>query len=249
MNNLNQVVYKYVNGKSTSWADSTIHTAYAKLCVVDSQGLEPERLYTALKTRGLSDYTIKSYFILAQCFEEETKKTSKIREWLQNHKLKFKNCYKKKLRSLTEEQFDAALKAAPLHLYNFLVLMGKAGLRKSEAFNVSWSDIKDGMLEVRAGKGGKQRFVPFDRKWLRGDTGEVGVVVVKNLQYAKFFSESLTGFTPHDCRVYYATKVVNIVGMSIEDARDLLGHSDIKTTAKYLRASKDKQHRLIMENF
>jgi integrase len=123
--------------------------------------------------------------------------------------------------------------------------MGKGGLRKSEALNANWSDLNDDNLEVKSGKGGKQRFVPFKTEWLLQTHGTS--IVTKDLPYWNFFRSVCTEFTPHDFRSYYANRVVNMPGMSIEDARVLLGHETIETTAKYLRADKDRQRKLILE--
>ena len=249
MKNLDQELLSYVETKRGSWSRSTIDTAYFKLRTIASAGLEPQVLIKTLRLKGLSPYSIKTYFILASQFEEATKKTSKIRQWMSANRLVFKNVYKKKERSMSDEQFEALLKKAETNdIYNFLILMGKAGLRKSEAFAVSFRDLKDDRIEVVSGKGGKQRFVPFSREWLKRSNDLLNQTILpKNLPYQKFFDE--TEFTPHDLRAYYATKVANIQGMSVEDARDLLGHEDIRTTAKYLRANKNRQQTLIMENF
>lgn len=247
MKNSDQEILNYVDSKRGSWSSSTIDTAFYKLRTITDSGLAPKTLYASLKSKGLSPYSIKTYFILASQFEEAVKKTSKIRQWMSANRLSFKNVYKKKERAISDEQFEGLLAKAEgisFDLYNFLVLMGKAGLRKAEAFKVKFSNVKNNSLEVESGKGGKQRFVPFNQEWLLPTTFDI---LPKNLSYQKFFDE--TEFTPHDLRAYYATKICNILGMSIEDSRVLLGHEDIRTTSKYLRADKDRQHRLIMENF
>lgn len=246
MKNLNQELESYIDGKSGLWSPSTLFTAHSKLRTILSCGLRPDSLYKRLNERGYSRYTIKTYFTLAQQFESETKKTTIIKSWIEHNRRYFKNCYKKKERKMTDEQFKSFLeKAVDPYLYNFLVLMGKGGLRKSEALAMTWDKIKDDRLEVESGKGGKQRFVPFSKRWLVNIKGS-GAVIPSNLYYWPFFR--LIGFTPHDFRSFYATKVVNIPGMSIEDARELLGHEDIKTTAKYLRADRDRQQKLVLEN-
>lgn len=247
MKNLEQELESYIDGKAGVWSPTTLLTASSKLRTIISGGFRPDSLYERLSEAGYSRYSIKTYFTLAKQFETETYKTSTFKTWIEGNRRHFKNCYKKKERSITTEQFDSFLAKAPNdNIYNFLVLMGRGGLRKSEAFKTSWDKIKETRLEVESGKGGKQRFIPFLRTWLK-DPETTGSVLPLNLNYWSFFKS--IGFTPHDFRAYYATKVVNIPGMSIEDARELLGHEDIKTTAKYLRADKDRQQKLVMENF
>lgn len=260
MISLNQEIFKYVEQKGSRlvdgvritgpWADSTVSTNYGKLCTIDSIGWDnPEKVYTTLASKNFSKYTIQAYFWIGCVYEEEVKKTKKFRKWLHSNRHTFKNCYKKKSKRVLEDQFTEFLNKCPTSdLHNFVVLMGKAGLRKSEALAARWEHISQDQLEVPNGKGGKQRFVPFNKEWLK-DVKEQGPVVPAKLNYWKFFNDNFEGFTPHDFRSYYATKIVNIHGMSIEDARDLLGHDDIKTTAKYLRVNKERQKTLVMENF
>lgn len=251
MNNLDQEVNNFVLSKSGSWADSTISTAYHKLRIVNKIGLNPQILWETLSKEGYGKYSISSYFILARSFEEATKKTKKIRLWMQDNRIKFKNAYQKKEKSMTSEQYEKFLSLSPnSDIYNFLVLIGKAGLRKSEALKVKWTDINNGLLHVTSGKGGKSRYVPFDNNWLKYDFESVDVQILpENLVYWKFFKDVCGEFTPHDFRCFYANKIVNMTGANLEDCRDLLGHSDISSTAKYLRVDRNRQHKLVMEAF
>ncbi len=249
MKSLQQEILSYVSSKTGVWSDSTISTVYSKLITVLSTGLQPDQLYKKLSSEGYSRYTIKMYFTLAQQYEADCYGTTRFQTWTQSNRLKFKNAYKKKVNSITDEQYASFLVKALEHstdMYNLLILLGKAGLRKGEALGLTRDFIKDNQLEVRDGKGQKQRFIPFNSQWLLGDAS---VIVSATMPYWKFFKDHCEGFTPHDFRAYYATKIVNLPGMSIEDARDLLGHNDIKTTARYLRANKERRTKLIMENF
>lgn len=252
MSNLEQELSDYVDRREGTWAATTLHTAYFKLRTCLYLGLEPDSLYARLETTGHAPYTIKTYFILARDFEEETKGTQKIRHWMRSHRLRFKNCYKKKSYKVTDIEFQSYLNRASSRpsLYNFLMLTGRAGLRKSEALDVKWSDINNGCLEVVAGKGGKQRFIPFNRAWLKNPEGKTtGLIlpVTFNAQYLLFKIKS--NASPHDFRSYFAEKIVNSPGMTVEDARDLLGHTDIRSTAQYLRANQERQHKAVMEMF
>jgi len=243
MKNLNREILNYVANKRGAWSPSTIDTAYYKLCTIASIGLEPSSIWSTLNSEGYSRYTIKTYFILAAQFEKHVKKTTKIFDWMQSNRLNFQNVYKTKTKSMTVETYENLLSEAfNVEVYNFLILTGKAGLRKSEALNAKWEDIKNGELEVSSGKGNKQRFIPVDKAWFR-DAKEEGQILPFNFLYKGDF------YTPHDFRSFYADRVVNMPGMSIEDARDLLGHTDIRSTVKYLRINKERRARLIRENF
>jgi hypothetical protein len=111
MNNSEREIYKYVGTKRGSWSPSTIDTVSAKLVTINRLGLEPQRLYSRLMENGYGRYTIQTYFVLARDFEEQTKKTSRIRKWMQDNRLCFKNSYKKKEKRMTEEQFEKPVKS------------------------------------------------------------------------------------------------------------------------------------------
>lgn len=250
MNNLEQELSDYVDRREGSWSPTTSRTVYFKLRTCLDLGLDPHRLYHKLLRRSYSPYTIKTYFILARSFEEEVLGTHSFKVWMSGNRLRFKNVYKKKTRKVNDIEYQGFLKNASTdHLYNFLILTGRGGLRKMEALSAKWSDINGDRLEIRDGKGGKQRFVPFDKSWLRSSSNGYDLIlpVTFNAQYS--FKKAGVNATPHDFRSYYAEKIVNNGGMSIEDARDLLGHSDINTTAQYLRASQEKQQKAVMEMF
>lgn len=251
MNNLDREVSDFILSRAGSWSDSTCTTAYHKLRVINKIGLNPQVLFETLQKEGYKKYTISTYFILARTFEEQTRKTTKIRKWMQDHRLQFKNAYKKKEKSMTSEQFNQILQKAEdtPRLYNFLILIGKAGLRKAEAFNVKWVDIKNDLLIVQNGKGGKYRTIPFKREWLKVTYSDYVAFRGNSYQIQLFFTTKCGDLTPHDFRSYYANVIVNQPGANLEDCRDLLGHANISSTAVYLRRDKDRQHKLVMEAF
>lgn len=250
MSNFKQELSNYICSKHKIWAETTSKSAFHKLMTIHENGgfKDPGAVFNSLSFKGYGPYSIKTYFILARQFETEVHRTARFKQWMAQNKKVFKNAYKRKNLALTENQFVSFLKEAPSKdLANFLILMAKGGLRKMEALKAEWAHLKNGELEIPSGKGGKQRFVPFNKDWLLPTKSLT--ILPPSLVYWKFFKEKLSPFTPHDFRSYYATKVVNIPGMSIEDARQLLGHENIETTARYLRANKEKQSKLILENF
>jgi integrase len=249
MKNLSQAVDNYLKRKIGSWEETTIRTVRAKLLTAGEIGFDGAKLYHHLKSNNYSSYTIKVYFVLAREFERYVLKTSHLMSWMKENRLLFKHCYKKKIKSMSDDQYGYFLKLAEGHsdeMYNFVLLLGRAGLRLSEALGIKRSAIKDDIVNIESGKGQKQRFVPFKESWLKGNAE---VVVPTNLNFRAFFNESFEGFTPHDFRSYYANKVGAIPTMSLENLRKLLGHNDIRSTAVYLRSDLTKAHKLIMENF
>jgi integrase/recombinase XerD len=169
-----------------------------------------------------------------------------------------------------------ALKAQPntkcatgLRNRAILEVMHRAGLRVSEVVKLRRRDIrwpdpehqKPGYLEVRGGKGGKDRTVPIDdatvtwlRAWdgarLRGEAffntvkagpqgsprgGPVMPLYLQQLVKRLAHEAKLDRpdrVTPHVLRHTYATELLE-EGFNIREVQELLGHSDVGTTMIY----------------
>lgn len=233
MKNLKQEIFRYVDNKRGSWSDSTISSAYSKLCTVDSIGWEPSKVYKELSSQGYSSYTIQTYFWIAKSFEEQVKKTRSFHKWLKDNRLRFKNCYKEKTKRISREEFEAFLTiASEGPLRDLLILLGRFGLRKSEAFNAKWEDFQDGRFCVQAGKGNKQRFLPRQwSQWLNNE-GKSGFILPRSFN----FSDFIKPFTPHDFRHYAVTSWINDDKLNLKQAAVLAGHASILTTARYIKA-------------
>lgn len=135
-------------------------------------------------------------------------------------------------------------------------VLGRAGLRNAEARHLRPSHIRwsDGLLEVRCGKGGRDRNVPFDeetRGWLRAwsserpdgpwffgtlDGGKLSgrylQAMVKRLARRALGDERGDDVTPHVLRHTYATNKLD-EGLTIREVQHLLGHADVSTTQIY----------------
>lgn len=230
MKNLNQEIFSYVDSKSGSWAQSTIHTAYAKLCTISELGFEPESLYKKLKTAGYSPYTIKTYFILAASYQKTKFNNQKIQTWMQSNRLYFKNSYKEKTKQITKSEYEKFLKESKSDsFYNFLILTGRFGLRKTEVFNVKWEDFSHSGLWVN-GKGNKQRFIPLSISILK-NVKQQGFIIPSDLKYQDFIKP----FTAHDLRSYAITSWGKQNNLSIKEAQIVAGHESILTTSRYIR--------------
>ena len=150
----------------------------------------------------------------------------------------------------------------PTGLRNRVVLevLAYAGLRVSEVVALRGGDIAwdSRMLEVRGGKGGKDRVVPLRQGtvgWLtawqacrvnRGLTGTAtffctlkgGPLSVRYLQQMvkrmakRAGLEQAASVTPHTLRHTYATGLLDD-GFNIREVQLLLGHSSVATTQIY----------------
>ena len=163
----------------------------------------------------------------------------------------------KSLRVLTYDEYRHLIQAVAeidSVVGAYLVMFGETGMRKSEGLRLRWDDIHQtgsGRYKVIMGttKGGKVRSVPLSElalKWLNGlirFIGERHVFVDPVTRKAwkdprgPFFKGRKTvgldwvGF--HDLRHFRATQWL-IKGVDVVTVKELLGHSDVQTTMRYL---------------
>jgi site-specific recombinase XerD len=155
--------------------------------------------------------------------------------------------------TLLATQMDARERAV-------IMLILDSGLRLSEAANLELGDLdlERRVAHVRCGKGDKERYVVFGEDtcgaleaWLSQRYASFGEKAVFIGLQGKLTSMGLyklikrvaerAGITlhPHMLRHTFATSYLD-AGGSIVDLRDLLGHTDIKTTTIYLGVSLDR---------
>ena len=142
----------------------------------------------------------------------------------------------------------------PTGLRNRAVLeaMYRGGLRVSEVTKLQPGHVRwqDGILEVRNGKGGKDRNVPFGPElggWLqawseRRPKGRYFFSTLKGGRMSVRYIEAvverlarkarLSHCTPHVLRHSYATELLD-EGFTIRQVQVLLGHSSVATTQVY----------------
>lgn len=124
-------------------------------------------------------------------------------------------------------------------------LLAMTGLRISEAVQVTRKDIANRRMEVHC-KGDKYRKVDFPKK-LRDDIlpylGEGPVLTMKTgtlrsmlKEYGRKYGVPLEVMHPHEFRAFFARNVYEKT-KDLRLVQGLLGHSNLKTTMRYLRAS------------
>jgi integrase/recombinase XerD len=154
-----------------------------------------------------------------------------------------------------------------------IALMLATGLRRSEvvAINVDDYNSRTGLLNIHQGKGNKQRCAYLNseslaliRQWrkLRGnDAGPLFNPVSKS---GTILHKSLTGqsvydiiqqraeqaqfgnLRPHDLRRTFVTHLLE-AGVDLNTTRQLAGHSDIQTTARYDFRSEKAQKKAVQQ--
>lgn len=122
-----------------------------------------------------------------------------------------------------------------------------SGLRRSELLNLKCQDVKEGYLFVYHGKGDKDRAAPIPAVLSREiytyihtqgyEPSErlfrMGPQRLDELVRGYARQAGIDDLTPHSLRHYFATRLLEL-GVDIKRVQELLGHSDIKTTAVYL---------------
>ncbi len=149
-----------------------------------------------------------------------------------------------------------------------IALMLATGLRRSEVVAISMSDLKSktGLLNIHSGKGGKQRIAYLNtesrllmRHWrkLRGEQAgylfnpisKSGSVLDRPLASQSVYDivcqraerAKIDTVRPHDLRRTFVTQLLES-GVDLNTTRQLAGHQDIQTTARYdFRSSKTQQ--------
>lgn len=128
------------------------------------------------------------------------------------------------------------------------VVLLNTGLRVSELCDLKFSDIKNGVITVRWGKGAKRREVPMNEQaraalemWLQVRKSDSEYIFVTQgrmtRQLVQFHLSELgkrLGFrlTPHLLRHTFGKRLAD-KGIPLDRIAKLMGHSDINTTAIY----------------
>jgi integrase/recombinase XerD len=122
-----------------------------------------------------------------------------------------------------------------------------SGLRRSELLALKCRDVKEGYLFVYGGKGDKDRVAPIPKKlsleildyvcmYGLGPSDRlfpIGKAWLDTLVKGYALKAGIDDLTPHSLRHYFATRLLEL-GADLRSLQELLGHSDISTTAIYL---------------
>ncbi|AMB86677.1 integrase [Pseudomonas agarici] len=138
------------------------------------------------------------------------------------------------------------------HLEPLVMLSINTGVRRGEAFNLTWTDVdlKNKLITVEGdtSKSGQTRHIPLNRealetltKWKEQGGGKGFVFPGQSGSRLDNVKKSWSGlltlakverFRWHDLRHTFASKLV-MAGVPLNTVRDLLGHADIKMTLRY----------------
>ncbi len=186
------------------------------------------------------------------------------KEWTDN-KLKIKQLKipKQLPKFLTNDEIEEALKN--IDSDNWLALRDKAlilflyatGLRVSEAMDAKKSDIEEGWIRVRSGKGDKERLVPIampalnalnDYLFKRPHTSDYLFINSRRGRLSRISAFHITkkylNVSPHVLRHSFATSLI-LGGADLRVVQELLGHSSMLTTQIYTHIQKENLYETV----
>lgn len=145
------------------------------------------------------------------------------------------------------KEFGLKLTVA-IRVHSIAIFLLNTGLRVSELCDLCLGDIKNGVITVRWGKGGKRREIPINEQakaaldtWLKVRQSNTDYVFVTDgrmsRQVVQWHLAQLGKrldfrLTPHLLRHTFGKNLVD-KGVSLDRVAKLMGHSNINTTAIY----------------
>lgn len=177
---------------------------------------------------------------------------------------KEKDNERKPISFVSEDVQDRVIERVPNRCKGIVRLVAYHGLRQVEARNLEWSDIdmESGIMTVRTVKGGVPRYIKMDPQVIADIAREPRSIADKYVFHFQgrqwrgwqlwhiirtaLDAEGLQHISPHAfSRHSHATHILQRGGSS-RLAQEILGHSNIKTTERYLHtlvADQDKIQR------
>jgi len=157
----------------------------------------------------------------------------------------FSNGSRKLPKYFREEEIQEVLdeaKKVNYRDYIILLTLWKTGVRCSELISIRKNDIKEGMLEVRGGKGNKDRVIPLDPNLesllrLYSDRMKYNETLFpisdRALRYIVEKYRHRPDMSTHSFRHSYAVHALK-KGVNLRSLQKALGHSSLQTTQIYL---------------
>lgn len=168
-----------------------------------------------------------------------------------------------KERILTEKEIKLLVRSADVPLKHIILVALNTGMRRGEILNLHWHQInvERGFITVQKTKSRKLRRIPLNRSMKRlfshlylsrdgrgfvfenPDTGEP-FQDIKTAWYSLLRRTGIKDFRFHDLRHCFATYTM-LNGGDLISLKETLGHEDIKTTSRYIKALLEGQQKLV----
>jgi len=202
-----------------------------------------------LSEKGLSTTTINKYLaLLSKTFTLEV-----INKNIEYNPCSMVKYYKKtnnKIRYLTKDEEARLFKVLPEYMVNIVTTALYTGLRKDNILNLKWEqvDFKLMNIEVLENKGNKHIIIPIVKPLLNVLTkiyNPNNIFVFVNPETNNRYYEidrcwraclkkaKIKNFRFHDLRHTVGTRLAE-KGVPINVIKEILGHSDIRTTMQYI---------------
>lgn len=220
-----------------------------------SSAKPPRGFLLALIEKGCSDETVRSACFAIKFYLNTVKKDSSNIQDILNNLPNIKR--EKKLPViLSKEEIESLITSTKNINHRLIIQMAySAGLRNSEIINLQWQDIDfdRNIIHLKIAKGKKDRIVMLSLKvknsLMNLTQNKKGYVFLTNRE-SKYTQRTIQKIientakkaginkkiTPHTLRHSFATHLLEN-GTDIRYIRDLLGHSDIRTTLIYTKVS------------
>ncbi|MCD6222010.1 site-specific integrase [bacterium] len=163
-------------------------------------------------------------------------------------KIKKLKVQEKKIRYLTDREIKRILDVCDEEWRDIFLFFLYTGLRLSEFVNLSWDDVdfKKGLIAVQKTKSYKARYIPMSKeirsilkKWRKREKPckfSADYISHKVREICK--KVGIFDVSPHILRHTFASRLV-MNGVPLRVVKELLGHSDIKTTMVYSHLAPD----------
>lgn len=176
---------------------------------------------------------------------------------------KFSEQDREKTRVISEQEEAAIMEHASPWLKSFLVIALNTGMRTGEIFRLSWKqiDLHERMITVEVTKSGKTRHVPISERlfqelvsmksrnaksqylFYNPKTGRP-ITSMKTAFRNTLRRAGLSGIRLYDTRHTAATRWIRS-GVDVQTVKELLGHSDISITSKYLHTNIEAKRKAV----
>jgi integrase len=150
---------------------------------------------------------------------------------------------------LTAEQVNRLIAAAEPVTADFMAFAALTGLRRSEILRLTPADIRDGAIVVsNESKSGRSRIVPMPDKAARIARRRLPFTISVPLLRKRFVQAREAAGLPHvrlhDLRHAFGTWLGES-GAAAQDIRDLMGHSSLAVTSRYLQSVQERHRKAI----
>lgn len=249
-----ELVNKYVNFIESNKSENTIKREKGILekvkryfgdCSVNS--ITQNKIEEYLNTQRISNASLNREIAVLKYMFKKAMEWGYLKENTAR-KIKKLKVQEKKIRYLTDSEIKKILKVCDEEWKNIFLFFLYTGLRLSEFVNLSWNDIdfKKGLIAVQKTKSYKARYIPIAKevkRILREWQGRkklckfsADYITHKIKEICK--KAGISDVSPHVLRHTFASRLV-MNGVPLRVVKELLGHSDIKTTMVYSHLAPD----------